>query len=193
MNTCWPAGLAPQRHGVVLTRRGPPMVATPGCLDTTLGCLTFLVATFLGTMGGWIVGVRIGMQIDDKLFQPFQTGMLGGLLGAAVALTVAHRRRRGLDRALIVLSGVCSVTPVLAWFFAYLLPLGWPKPFEQAAFDRVVAGIQRGVLRPDRQGVVRLPKLLASLSATGRVYVTRWPSGRLFVFFPSWVGRDTAL
>src|SRR5437667_3319560 len=106
MNTCWPAGLAPQRHGVVLTRRGPPMDATPGCLDTTLGCLTFCGTTFLGTLGGWIVGVLIGMQIDDKSFQPFQTGMAGGLIGAGVALAaalaaalaVAHRRMKGLVR-----------------------------------------------------------------------------------------------
>src|SRR2546425_11541270 len=111
MNTCWPAGLAPQRHGVVLTRRGPPMDATPGCLDTTLGCLTFLVPTFFGALGGWTVGVFIGMQVDDPFFQPFQTARLGALTGAGAALTVAlaaaRRRMNRLARALLVLSGVC--------------------------------------------------------------------------------------
>jgi hypothetical protein len=85
------------------------------------------------------------------------------------------------------------VVCLIALGILYLCPLGQPKPFEQAAFGRVVAKIQRGTLRPDRQGVVTLPRDLVSLSATGRAYVTRWPSGRLVVFFPSWVGRDTLL
>jgi len=172
--------------------------APSSCRDTTtLGCLTFLAATFFGALGGWTVGVFIGMQVDAKSVQPFQTAPLGALIGAGadltVALAVTHRSMNRLARALIVLSGVCLVAPVFAWFFAYLLPLGRPKPFEQAAFDRVVAEIRRGALQPDHEGVVTLPKDLASLSATRRVYVTRSPGGRLIVFFPSWAGRDTLL
>jgi hypothetical protein len=77
--------------------------------------------------------------------------------------------------------------------YAFFGPLGRPKPFKQAGFDRVVMQIQRGALRPDGSGVVPLPKDLASLSATGKAYVRQWPSGRLIVFVPSWVGRDTLL
>jgi phosphate/sulfate permease len=147
----------------------------------------------LGTLGGWIAGVFISMHTGGMPFPPFQTGLVGGLIGAGVALSMAHRRMKGLDCALKVLSGVCLVAPVLACFFACLLPVGSSKSFERAAFDRVIAEIQRGALRPDHQGVVQLPRELASLSATRRVYVRRWPSGRLIVFFPSWVGRGTAL
>ena len=93
-------------------------------------------------------------------------------------------------------AGLVMASPLaclIAMGFAYCCPLGWPKPFRQTAFDRVVGQIQNGALRPDRQGVVTLPRDVASLSATGRVYVRRSPSGRLVVFFPSWVGRDTLL
>jgi hypothetical protein len=87
-------------------------------------------------------------------------------------------------------------TPVvclIALGLIYLCPLGRPKPFRRAAFDRVIAEIRTSALRPDRQGGVALPRDFASLSATGRAYVRRWPSGRLVVFFPSWVGRGTLL
>lgn len=175
--------------------RGLRMDATPGCLNSTVGCLVFPGVAFLGTLGGWLVGVHISMQTDGTPCQPFQAGMVGGLFGAGVALAIAHRRMERRARALRVLSGVCLAGLVLIWPFAYLLPLP-PRDssqFQQAAFDRVVAEIQGGVLRPDNQGVVTLPHDLISLSVTGRVYARQWPSGRLLVFVPSRVGRGTAL
>jgi hypothetical protein len=84
---------------------------------------------------------------------------------------------------------MCFVVP----FFAYLVPLGRAKPFRRAAFDDLIVQIRGGVFQPDRQGVVTLPRNLTSLSATGDVYVRRWPSGRLIIFVPSRVGRRTLL
>jgi hypothetical protein len=101
-------------------------------------------------------------------------------------------RRKGRWGDLAVVLSIPLVCLVVLGIM-YLCPLGQPKPFRRAAFDHVVDEIQRGALRPDRQGVVTLPRDLASLTATRRVYVRRWPSGRLIVFLPSWVGRDTLL
>lgn len=98
-------------------------------------------------------------------------------------------RGKELSCALILFSAGCLLAPGCL----YLCPLGQPKAFQEVAFDRVVDRIRSGSLRPDRRGVVVLPGRLASLSATGRVYVRRWPNGRLIVFFPSWVGRQSLL
>lgn len=62
--------------------------------------------------------------------------------------------------------------------------------FQQTQFSAVAQEVQQGLLKPDAQGAVTLPKDLASVTSNGKVYVTHRSGGLLLIYFPTWWGRN---
>ena len=84
---------------------------------------------------------------------------------------------------------VSAITVLLA--VAYLAASSYsiyrPIPFNDMSMSRAAAWV-RANGGASREGAVSLPPGLASVSATGKAYVTNG-----VIFFPSWVGRRTLL
>jgi hypothetical protein len=85
----------------------------------------------------------------------------------------------------------CFILVIILPLWALFGPFGFEKPFRQPEFNQVITLLQSGKLKPDARGLVILPDEFSSLTATGKVYVTPAEKGRLIVFFPSWVGRQS--
>src|SRR6266849_692659 len=63
------------------------------------------------------------------------------------------------------------------------------KPHDLAP---VVADISSGRLRPDKDGIVVLPREYSSLTKFGEAYVERRKDGLVLVLFPTWdIGRGS--
>ena len=58
-------------------------------------------------------------------------------------------------------------------------------PFHQAEAEQVVRALQAGMLHPDTQGVVVLPRHWADVAKDGKVYVTKDEQGMFIVLFPT--------
>jgi hypothetical protein len=61
--------------------------------------------------------------------------------------------------------------------------------FNQSAAQQVVAAVASGALKSDRDGEIALPARWASLTRTGKVYVTRDRDGTRRMLFPTWEGK----
>ena len=90
-------------------------------------------------------------------------------------------------RKAALLLGATVVVLAVAYLSASSYSIYRPIPFNDAAMSRAAAWVRanRGA---SREGAIRLPPGLASVSATGKAYVTNG-----IIFFPSWEGRKTLL
>jgi hypothetical protein len=61
----------------------------------------------------------------------------------------------------------------------------WNQPLA----ERVVAEVSKRMLKPDANGMVVLPVRYASVSKTGRVYVSHRGKGLTVILFPLWTGK----
>lgn len=84
-----------------------------------------------------------------------------------------------------------AATALLA--VAAVAALVWRVNAERRrGFEEVVAAVKSGTLRPNRRGVVALPRRWAGLTSGNVVFVNR-SHGRLMVLFPVTRGRDANL
>ncbi len=90
-------------------------------------------------------------------------------------------------RKVALFVGATVLVPTVAYFSASSYSIYRPIPFHDAAMSRAAAWV-RANADGSRAGAVPLPPDLASVSATGKAYVTNG-----VIFFPSWVGRQTLL
>ena len=103
---------------------------------------------------------------------------------------IANRRQpstitRGRKVAWIVSATI--VLPAIAYSLTNSYSIYRPIPFNDAAMGRAAAWV-RANRNASHEGAVLLPPGLASVSVTGKAYVTNG-----IIFFPSWEGRKTLL
>jgi hypothetical protein len=89
-------------------------------------------------------------------------------------------------RRILGIIGVGAIVLILA----NVLPIGFPKRFDQTREGALAKAVTSKALNPDASGVLRLPPNLKSISATGCAYVTV-ANGRTIIFVPIWTGRRT--
>ncbi len=76
----------------------------------------------------------------------------------------------------------------VSYLFASSYSIYRPIHFNEATLDQASKWVQVNVDTSRHEGAVTLPPSLASVSATGKAYVTNG-----IIFFPSWVGRKTLI
>jgi hypothetical protein len=84
----------------------------------------------------------------------------------------------------VILSALIVTMLTAAYLFATSYSIYRPIAFNEPAMNRAVAWVQANSDLSRREGTVSLPPSLASVSATGKAYVTNG-----ILFFPSWQGR----
>jgi hypothetical protein len=109
---------------------------------------------------------------------------------------MAKRPNRVAWRLALLFSGLL----LLGWLFRDSLIFYWTardwgreKAFDAASFTHVAHEILSGRLNEHPVGLVVLPQAHASLTADGRVYVTRKNGGLVLILFPTWRGKGSNL
>ena len=87
-----------------------------------------------------------------------------------------------------MLIGVISTVLIGAYLFASSYIIYQPIPFNEQAMSRAVKWVLVNGDASRDEGAVLLPSGLASVSATGKAYITNG-----IIFFPSLVGRQTLI
>ena len=90
-------------------------------------------------------------------------------------------------RKIILPTIATTVMALIAWLFASSYSIYRPIHFNDPAMSRAVEWVQENE-GASREGAISLPPSLASVSVTGKAYVTNG-----IIFFPSWIGRITLL
>jgi hypothetical protein len=101
------------------------------------------------------------------------------------------------NRAAVVLfSGLL----LLGWLFPDNLVFYWDtrvwareQAYDATSFTRVAREILAGKLKENADGMVVLPQEYASVTADGRVYVTRKSGDLDLLLFPTWRGKGSNL
>jgi hypothetical protein len=93
-----------------------------------------------------------------------------------------------------------SALVLLGWLFRDSLVFYWitrdwasEKVYDAASFTHLAHEIRAGKLKETTAGMVVLPQQYASVTADGRVYVTRKRGDLDLIFFPTWRGKGSNL
>ncbi len=88
----------------------------------------------------------------------------------------------------VIIAVLTIVGLTVAYLFAGSYSIYRPIPFNERALNQAVGWVRVNADTSRHEGAISLPPSLASVSATGKAYVTNG-----IIFFPSWVGRKTLL
>jgi len=109
-------------------------------IDKALGSLARFGVFWLGFVVGSCIGLAIGIGVDRSSYLPFYTGVVGGLVGAALAQKVAIRKAGGAEHwviavfALLGCVGVGAVVKNAAWVLP-IVPRGPLNPANPLALE----------------------------------------------------------
>jgi len=88
----------------------------------------------------------------------------------------------------VIIAVLTVVGLTAAYLFAGSYSIYRPIPFNERALNKAVGWVRANADTLRHEGAISLPPSLASVSATGKAYVTNG-----IIFFPSWIGRRTLL
>jgi hypothetical protein len=103
-----------------------------------------------------------------------------------------HNRRRILLWLAVTLTA--GIALLFGCFVMLLRSVGRNEAwFDQQLASKAVTQILNGTLKPDANGIVKLPSALASTGLNGKVYVTTDAAGTTFILFEEVEGRGMNL